>query len=322
MDSPQRWWRRSGLGSAAASLMLLLAGDRLQSTRPTTLADTATPTAVRVPAVRPRVGVRVLIEAPLYRKKLDGDQTKCGVRCQALQLALSDTTRWLFADRYGFVDWNSSGTNTRDTVTVRLLQRDADAHLLKMQISLGNRAAEFGSAPEEVEFENKTNASLRPPTEWDTARLRVTWADSLSRRLDAYSERVLSSVVGRLPLGGDVVLHATLPSADVRVLADSLRAADSPTPKFLVRLAMPSPTTGGDVVADTGEMELVACRKTERRFYSCEMGVFRWRDRTGSDTLFRQKARNAHVTTASVHLRAYTPAPHALGAGGIARPNP
>lgn len=322
MDSPQRWWYRSGAGTAAASVVLLLTGDVF---RPALRAPLAAAAASHVPAmaaVRSRVELRVLIEAPLYRKKLDGDPATCGTQCQALQQLLSDTARVLFAARYGFVDWGRSagGAATLDTVTVRLLQRDADARLVKMQISMGSRAAAFGSAPEEVDFETKTNASLRPLVDWNTARLRTVWADSLSRRLDAFSERILSNVVGRLPLGGDVVLDGARPSADVRVLADSLRAADSPAPKFVVRLAMPSPTPSGDVVTDTGEMVLEGCRRTGRGFYACEMGVFSWRDRTGSDTLFRQKARNARVSTASVHLRAYSPLPRAVGAGGIVTP--
>ena len=273
-----------------------------------------------VAAVRPRVGVRVTIEAPLYRQKLDGDQTKCGVQCEALQQSLTDTARVLLADRYGFAEWSSAGPNTRDTVTVRLFQSGVDGRMVKMEVSMGGRAREFGSAPEEVEFEKKTLAALRPKDDWQARRLRAAWADSLGRRLDAYSERLVSNVVGRLPLRGDVVIDPTRPSADVRLLADSLRAADSPAPKFLVRLAMPVVTTSGDVVTDTGEMVLEGCRRTGRGFYACEVRGFRWRDLSGTDTLFRQKARNARVTTASVHLRAYTPAPRSLGAGGLVAP--
>ena len=319
MDSPRRWWHRSGPGTTAASVMLFLAGD--MPVPATHTPPRATPEPVsRAVAVRPHVGVRVLIDAPLYRKKLDGDPAVCGAQCRALQQMLSDTARVLFADRYGFVDWSNSATDARDTVTVRLLQRDANAHLVKMQISLGKRALAFGGAPEEMDFEKKTYAALRPPGDWSPARLRAVWADSLSRRLDTYSERILSNVIGRLPLGGDVVLDAARPSADVRLLADSLRAADSPAPKFLVRLAMPSPTPSGDVVTDTAELELEGCHKTGAGYYACEMRLFRWRDRTGSDTLYRQKARNAQVSTASVHLRAYTRAPRTLGAGGLAAP--
>lgn len=297
--------------------MFLIAGDSLRAV-PRPVAETPAP--VTAAAVRPRVGVQVSIEAPLYRQKLDGDQTKCGAQCEALQRSLTDTARILMSDRYGFVEWSSAGPLTRDTVTVRLFQNGVDGRMVKMQVSMGGRAREFGSAPEEVEFEKTTLAALRPAGDWQAARLRAAWADSLSRRLDFYSERLVSNVVGRLPLRGDVVIDATRPLADVRLPADSLRAADSPAPKFLVRLAMPVPTTSGDIVTDTGEMLLEGCRRTGRGFYACELRGFRWRDLSGTDTLFRQKARNARVSTASVHLRAYTPAPRSVGSGGLAAP--
>lgn len=315
MDSPRHSWHPRRASVAAASAMFLVAGEWMLPPAPAV--DTPLPVAA---TVRPRVGVRVLIESPLYRKKLDGDQTRCGTQCEALQRVLTDTARILLAERYAFADWSGAGTGTRDTVTVRLFQRDADGRLVKLQISLGQRAPEFGSAPEEVDFETKTSAALRPPADWQTARLRAMWADSLSRRLDTYSERFVSNVVGRLPLGGDVVLDATRPSADVRLPADSLRAADSPAPKFLVRLAMPTTTTSGDLVTDTAEMVLDGCRRTQRGFYTCERRAFRWRDLTGSDTLFRQKARNARVSTASIHLRTYTPIVRGLAPSGLAAP--
>ena len=54
--------------------------------------------------------------------------------------------------------------------------------------------------------------------------------------------------------------------------------------------------------------------------YACELGGFTWRERTGSDSLFREKAREARVRTASVHLQEYTPLPAALSTGGLAAP--
>lgn len=318
MDSRRHSWHRRRTSVAAASAMFLVAGEwMVPPALPAPPLDAEAPLAA---AVRPRVGVRVLIESPLYRKKLDGDQTRCGTQCEALQRVLSDTALILLADRYGFADWGRLAPGMRDTVTVRLFQRDADGRLVKLQISLGRRATEFGSEAEEVDFETKTSAALRPAGDWQTARLRAMWADSLSRRLDTYSERFVSNVVGRLPLGGDVVFDATRPSADVRLSADSLRAADSPAPKFLVRLAMPASTTSGDLVTDTAEMVLDGCRRTQRGFYTCERRAFRWRDLTGTDTLYRQKSRNVRVSTASIHLRTYTPIVRGLAPSGLAAP--
>lgn len=318
MDSTPRSWLRKRARAAAASVMFLVAGDMMVPALP--LSSPSVDTPIALATVRPRVGVRVLIESPLYRKKLDGDQNRCGAQCEALQRVLSDTALVLLATRYGFADWSSAAPGMRDTVTVRLLQRDADGRLVKLQISLGRRATEFGSEPEEVDFETRTSAALRPAADWQTARLRAMWADSLSRRLDTYSERLVSNVLGRLPLNGEVVFDASRPAADVRLLADSLRAADSPAPKFLVRLAMPTATSSGDVVTDTAEMVLDGCRRTQRGYYSCERRAFRWRDLTGTDTLFRQKSRNVQFRTASIHLRTYTPLVRGLAPGGLAAP--
>lgn len=271
-------------------------------------------------AVRPQVTVEVHIESDLYRRKLDRPVGRCGPNCMTLERALADAVRALFDTRYRFADWNSDGTSTRDTVSITLLQRSANASAVKMVVALQGRARQFGGTPEEVDFEQFLFVALRAATDWTPDRMRVVWADSLARRLDAFGPRFLANVIGRLPLTGDVVLDPTRPSADVRLPADSLRAADAPAPKFLVRLAMPSTTTSGDIVSDTGELVLAPCRRTVRGFYACEMSVFRWRDRSGSDTLFRQKARDARVTTASVHLQEYTPLSSSLAVGGLAAP--
>jgi len=289
------------------------------SERTASVAADRTPSnaAVRA-AVRPRVAVQVRIESDLYRKKLDGNATSCGPNCATLERTLSDTLRAMFAARFRFADWSSSG-QTADTVSLRLLQRNSGGGV-KLVVSLQGRARQFGGAPEEVEFERWIFAVSRPLGDWTPTRLRLMWADSIGRRLDANASRLIGNVIGRLPLVGDVTIDSTRPTADVRVPADSLRAADSPAPKFMIRLAMPTPTTSGDIVSDTGELVLETCKRTIRGFYTCDMGVFRWRDRSGSDTLYRQKSRNVRVRTASVHLQEYTPAPASLGAGGLAAP--
>ncbi len=324
--------RRARITTALASVTLLLSGGIMPvagwhaTARPAArapfgdrLAADSTLGAVFA-AVRPRVALRVQIESDLYRRKLDGSGGSCGSNCVALERALTDAVRVLFDTRYRFAEWSSGGAPTQDTVSITLMQRSTDASAVKMVVALQGRARQFGAAPEEVEFEQFLFVALRPATDWTPDRMRVVWADSLARRLDTFGPRILANVIGRLPLTGVVVLDPTRPSADVRLPADSLRAADAPAPKFLVRLAMPSTTTSGDIVSDTGELVLAPCRRTNRGFYACEMSVFRWRDRSGSDTLFRQKARDARVTTASVHLQEYTPLSSSLGAGGLAAP--
>ncbi len=332
-DSRRRWSHRSaGVTTALASVMLYLTGDVAPGTSHARVEREAganvnsmhrindSSVFTVAAAVRPHVAVRVQIESDLYRKKLDGDAAACGTNCAALQAALSDTVRALFASRFRFADWSSGGTPTLDTISIRLLQRSANASAVKMVVSLQGRARQYGSTAEEVEFEQFLFIVLRQPADWASARLRTVWADSLGRRLDTFGSRILSNVIGRLPLVGDVVFDAERRSASVQLSADSLRAADTPAPKFLVRISMPTSTPTGDIVPDTGELVLEPCRRTSRGFYSCEMGVFRWRDRSGSDTLFRQKAKNSTVKTASVHLREYTAAPASLGAGGVAAP--
>lgn len=328
-ESRRRWSRHSaGVTTALASVMLLFSGDGIpiaRATIPAAALGAALPAGDSTPfvvnaAVRPHVAVRVQIESDLYRRKLDGTAGACGANCTALQLALTDSVRALFSARYRFADWSSGGAPTLDTVSIALMQRSANASVVKMVVSLQGRARQFGGTPEEFDFEQFLFIALRPQTDWTPTRLSGVWADSLARRFDAFAARIVPNVIGRLPLRGDVVLDPARPSADVRLPADSLRAADAPAPKFLVRLAMPSATVGGDVVSDTGELVLAPCRRTNRGFYACEMSVFRWRDRSGSDTLFRQKARNATVKTASVHLQEYTPLPAMLAAGGLAAP--
>ena len=327
-DSQRRWSpRNAGVSTALALVMVCLTGavvPRVPQVQPERHAYSPSIPDDREPfiaaAVRPHVAVRVQIESDLYRRKLDGTGTGCGANCTALQSALSDTVRALFASRFRFADWSSGGAPTLDTISIRLLQKSTNASSVKMVVSLQGRARQYGGTPEEVEFEQFLFIVLRQPADWTSARLRAVWADSLGRRLDTFGSRILSNVIGRLPLAGDVVFDADRRSASVQLLADSLRAADTPAPKFLVRISMPTATATGDVVPDTGELVLEPCRRTSRGFYSCEMGIFRWRDRSGSDTLFRQKAKNSNVKMASVHLQEYTAASASLGAGGVAAP--
>ena len=304
------WWRHSAL---PALLLTLVPAAPAPAPRVEDAPSAA--------AVRPRVAVRLAIESALYRKKLDGDVAMCGPNCAALERALSDTLRAMFEERYRFADWSSGGSASRDTVAVRLIQRNATNGPVTLVMSLAGRARQFMHAPEEVEFESWVFATTtRAGTDWTPERLIVAWGDSLGRRLDSFTPRLLANVIGRLPLSGAIAIHASQGAADVQVSADSLRAAASPAPKFLIRLAMPSRTATGDVVPDTGELVLDACRRTTRGFYACELGGFTWRDRSGSDSLFREKAREARVTTASVHLQEYTPMSISLSAGGLAAP--
>ena len=327
-DSQRRWSpRNAGVSTALALVMVCLTGavvPRVPQAQPERHAYSPSIPDDREPfiaaAVRPHVAVRVQIESDLYRRKLDGTGTGCGANCTALQSALSDTVRALFASRFRFADWSSGGAPTLDTISIRLLQKSTNASSVKMVVSLQGRARQYGGTPEEVEFEQFLFIVLRRPADWTSARLRAVWADSLGRRLDTFGSRILSNVIGRLPLAGDVVFDADRRSASVQLLADSLRAADTPAPKFLVRISMPTATATGDIVPDTGELVLEPCRRTSRGFYNCEMGIFRWRDRSGSDTLFRQKAKNSILKTASVHLQEYTAASLSLGAGGVAAP--
>ena len=273
-----------------------------------------------IAAVRPHVAVTVNIDASLYRKKLDGLTTACGPNCATLERELSDTLRAMFESRYKFVDWSIIGGVARDTVSVRLIQRNATSGPVTLVMSLTGRARQYMHAPEEIEFETWIFATLRDGADWAPARLRVAWSDALNRRLDSFSPRLVANVIGRLPLAGSVVFDAARSTADVQVSADSLRAAARPAPKFLVRLSMPSRTATGDIAPDTAELVLDECRRTTRGFYTCEPGVFTWRERSGSDSLFRQKARDTQLTTASVHLNEYTPLPPTLTAGGLASP--
>ena len=331
MTGSQRRWshHNAGVSTALASVMIYLTGavvprapkmDAERHGSNLTSSPDNSGIVVAAAAVRPHVAVRLLIESELYRKKLDPSATGCGTNCIAVQSALSDTVRALLASGFRFADWSSGGTPTLDTISIRLMQKSANASSVKMVVSLQGRARQYGGTPEEVEFEQFLFIVLRQPADWTSARLRTVWADSLGRRLDTFGSRILANVIGRLPLAGDVVFDAERRSASVQLLADSLRAADTPAPKFLVRISMPTATTTGDVVPDTGELVLEPCRRTSRGFYSCEMGVFRWRDRSGSDTLFRQKARNSNMKMASVHLQEYTAASSSLGAGGVAAP--
>ena len=304
------WSRHSGVSAVLLSVALGSSAPRMQRE--------AIPLAA---AVRPRVAVSVGIESALYRKKLDGNANACGPKCATLERELSDTLRAMFEARFRFADWSSDGGPSRDTVSVRLIQRNATNGPVTLVMSLKGTARQYTHAPEEIEFESWVFATTsRSSADWTPDRLRLAWGDSLSRRLDSFTPRLLANVIGRLPLVGAVVIDAAHSAADVQVSADSLRAAVSPAPKFLIRLAMPLRTSTGDVVPDTGELVLEACRRTARGFYACELGGFTWRERTGTDSLFREKAREARVRTASVHLQEYTPLPASLSTGGLAAP--
>ncbi len=316
MERFQRFWSHHNVtarGMCSAVLLTFVVGaSDIQTRRLSAPAATA---------VRAHVAITVSIESELYRRKLDGADNKCGPNCAMLERALSDTLRAMFDTRFRFADWSSGGAASRDTVSIRLRQKNPRNGPVILVMSLTGRARQYVHAPEEVEFESWIFATtLRSAADWTPARLRVAWGDSLGRRLDTFAPRLLANVIGRLPLGGDVVFDATRSAADVQVPADSLRAASSPAPKFLVRLSMPSRTATGDVVPDTGELVLEPCRRTARGFYACELGGFTWREKSGSDSLFRQKAHDVHVTTASVHLQEYTPMPASLSAGGLAAP--
>ena len=316
MDRIQRFWlHRSVTARSFCSAIVFAAavGESDTQSNPQTLPIATT--------VRAHVAITVSIESELYRRKLDGADHTCGPNCATMERALADTLRAMFDARFRFADWSNGGGPSRDTVSIRLRQKNPSNGPVILVMSLTGRARQYAHAPEEVEFESWIFATqLRSASDWAPARLRGAWGDSLARRLDTFSPRLLANVIGRLPLAGDVVFDAARVAANVQVPADSLRAASSPAPKFLVRLSMPSRTATGDVVPDTGELVLEPCRRTTRGFYACELGGFTWRDKSGTDSLFRQKARDSRVTTASVHLQEYTPLPASLTAGGLAAP--
>jgi|GEM_PF-3936645 hypothetical protein len=272
--------------------------------------------------VRPRAQVRVEIASKLYRIKLDGgDGTRCGATCSALETALTTRARTAFDARYRFVDWRASGEQMRDTIVVRLRERPRAN--VEMVVTLNRRAPALSSDSVAVYFDDFLAARSREPSYWDRTQLQKVWADTIEARLDAHASRVISLVIGRLPLLAPVNFPSADSSSRVDVSADSLRAALQPPVSFLVRVVIAS-TRQRTVYEQNGELRLNGCVEGSgagQRRYVCRKLEFILTDPVReSANFFAVKASADRITTKSVHLYEYTSAPRNTRSSGLVIP--
>ncbi|MBC7841863.1 MAG: hypothetical protein H7099_06110 [Gemmatimonadaceae bacterium] len=269
--------------------------------------------------VRPRAVVRVEITSRLYRTRLDGDATRCGVTCQSLEALLTSDARALFDARYRFVDWRGTGERTADTVVLRIREKPSGGHVEIIVALLGKTRA-ISSDSVVSFFDDFFEAQKRDRSYWATSRLQRTFADMIGARLDANAARIIPTVIGQLPLAAAVNLPVSDSSSRVDVSADSLRAATSPPVSFLVRVGIEE-RVQGTVVKRQGELKLINCAEgagNGQRRYVCRRMEFSVTSpmREVAD-FFAMSARGARITKESVHIYLYASSTRAVTADGI-----
>ena len=269
--------------------------------------------------VRPRAVVRVEIVSRLYRTRLDGDATRCGIVCQALETQLTSAARALFDARYRFVDWRAAGDATADTVLLRIREKPTGGHV-EIVVTLLGKARAVSSDSVVSFFDDFFEAQKRDRSYWVAAGLQHTFTDMIGARLDANAARIIPIVIGRLPLAAAVNLPIADSSSRVDVSSDSLRAATSPPVSFLVRVGIEE-RVQGTVVKRHGELKLIDCAEgagNGQKRYVCRRLEFSVTSPTREVAdFFAMSARGARITKESVHIYMYACTTRAVNADGI-----
>jgi hypothetical protein len=268
--------------------------------------------------VRPRAVVRVEIASRLYRTRLDGDATRCGTACAALESALTAGAKSLFDARYRFVDWRSANERTADTVVLRIREKPSGGHI-ELVVTLLGRAREFSPDSVVTVFDDFFEAQKRDRSYWVSGRLPITFTEMIGARLDANAARVIPVVIGRLPLSASVNLPTADSSSRVDVSADSLRAATSPPVSFLVRVGIEE-RVQGTTVKRQGELKLIDCAEggaSGQKRYVCRKIEFSVITPSREVADFFAMNSRARITKESVHINVYASIARAVGSGGL-----
>lgn len=268
--------------------------------------------------VRPRAVVRVEIGSRLYRTKLDGDGTRCGSACTALEAALSVEARAIFDSRFRFVDWRDGTERTADTVIVRLREKPIGGHI-EIVVTLLGRSRAISADSVVTQFDDFFEAKARDASYWTPVRLRRVWADLIAARLDASATRVIQVVVGKLPLGASVNLPGIDSSSRIDVSADSLRAAAQPPITFLVRVNIEE-VVQGVTLRRLGELKLVDCLEGDanrKKRYVCRKLEFAVLSPARAVMDFFALSSRSRITKESVHVYFYASSAAVVSSGGI-----
>jgi hypothetical protein len=228
-------------------------------------ADTSvvTPTP---PTLRRNVALVLSIDANTYRDKLD-QAAACGSNCTALETALVDPVRTLFARKFAFADWRKSSTPPADTVEVHWVEMPPPAtpgSWVEFRLVGAGRPRADSLR---VDFEPFSVMVDR--SDWRVAPVREQWI----RRLTTILERadLVPLLFGRIPVNVPVKF-TSVPRVKVPLSGTDIGAAADSRPAFRVvaQVTDPGPPASSDVadVILTGCVGLASfvCDITELRY--------------------------------------------------------
>jgi hypothetical protein len=271
--------------------------------------DPATPLTIR-----PAVALSFEITAPVYRGLLRDRQ--CVQACRTLQRQLEESLRVILSRRFGFVHWEAGGPPPADTAQLRLMQSGASpvANPVREVTVRGQAAGRVPSLP--LPFETWAEASQRAGT--DAASLRAAWIRKADSILAEKGPQAVTEILGRVPLNADVTLDAASLKAHVAIPRDTISAAETPRPEFVVRIevreTVPFPTV------DSVGLVLRRCKAHTGVGYVCEMDEVVPSDPSAPIQAPREVMNRAQIKVVSLHLKQYWARTVATAPGGALPP--
>lgn len=250
-------------------------------------------------AMRPTVALIFEITAPTYRALLQ--DTQCQQACRQLQQQMESELRSMLRGRFGFVHWHTGGPPPGDTAFMRLMQNagsSVENPVLELLVRRGNPGA-ARTLP--LDFEKWADAMQR--TGSDPATLRTAWLQKVEAILESKGPQAITEYLGRVPVAAAVTPDWSALKAHVAVHRDTIGAAESPRPEFLLRIAIrdtaPFPTV------DTAGLVLRGCVSHATIGYVCNMAEVISADPNIPPAPAEGLKNRAEVKVVSVHLRQY-----------------
>ena len=270
--------------------------------------DVPLPSPDRAVAIRPDATVTVTIDAPIYQGKL-------GVDTGVVGAALADTLVALLRSEYGFARW-STASPADYHLDVRLVNPDASEDP-KIQFRL--EGPDGATPPAAVRFDWEPLDSVWFRSSWEPDSVLARWAELLRLLQTEVDVRLEEDVLAGLPLGVAPVLSPRF-KAVVPVHLDSIHAAISPDPQFVVRATVFD--TDPVPVEEPALLYLKGCSKGEA-LYVCEVrGLVMDEDSlwTAEEVAAELDQPGRTVELATVHLWRFYPVVVDPRAGGTIQP--
>lgn len=221
----------------------------------------------------------------------------------------------------GFLDWGGEAGVATDTLEVNWVQRADDPHDAMLHLTFKGVRIKSAAATGPMPFERWEDLLSRVWTPRDVSRDWSVIADTLLKR-----ERgdLVESLFGQMPLDLTPITRRVRPhNRDLRVSVelrpDEIRAAEAPTPEFLLQVRVRDPLPPGSV--GDGSLKLRGCNRTEdQKGYVCRMGRFIYQDDTTTAEERRDVLARVELVPLSLHLLRYTPSSIQIGPGGTVAP--